>query len=41
VYYEKKELEQIFRARFDVLAVETYKEMAKNDSIYVLARKRL
>ena len=40
VYYMESELREIFQARFEVLSVETYKEMAKDDSLYIVSRRR-
>jgi SAM-dependent methyltransferase len=40
VYYSKEKLAAMFNEIYDVLEIEYYTEMEKNDSIYVVARKR-
>ena len=40
IYYSKEKLAAIFNEIYDVLAIEYYSEMEKDDSIYVVARKR-
>ncbi|WP_316504790.1 class I SAM-dependent methyltransferase [Nitrosopumilus sp.] len=39
-YYEMKELEGIVKNDYDVLELKTYTEMEKDDSIYVVLKKR-
>ncbi|QMU53465.1 MAG: methyltransferase domain-containing protein [Nitrosopumilus sp.] len=39
-YYETEDLKKITESNFDVLAMETYAEMEKDDSIYVVLRIR-
>ncbi len=39
-YYEKEDLKKIVESHFEVLALETYREMEKDDSIYVVLRTR-
>ena len=39
-YYEIEDLNEIVESNFDVLAMETYTEMEKDDSIYVVLRTR-
>lgn len=39
-YYEMDDLRKITASDFDLLSMETYAEMEKNDSIHVILRKR-
>lgn len=39
-YYEIKDLKKMTESNFEILAIETYTEMEKDDSIYVVLRKR-
>ena len=39
-YYETEDLKKITESNFDVLAIETYTEMEKDDSIYVALMAR-
>jgi hypothetical protein len=39
-YYEMEYLKEIVESDFDVLAMETYTEMEKDDSIYAVLRIR-
>jgi SAM-dependent methyltransferase len=40
VYYSKEKLAAMFNEIYDVLEIEYYTEMEKDDSIYIVARKR-
>ena len=40
VYYSKEKLAAMFSEIYDVMEIEYYTEMEKDDSIYVVARKR-
>lgn len=40
VYYEMEKLKQIFEPDFEILAMETYTEMEKDDSIYAVLKKK-
>ena len=37
-YYEKEDLKKLVESNFEILALETYTEMEKDDSIYVILR---
>ena len=37
-YYETEDLKKMAESNFDVLAIETYTEMEKDDSIYIVLR---
>ena len=39
-YYEKENLKKIVESHFEILTLETYTEMEKDDSIYVILRTR-
>ena len=39
-YYETESLKKMTESNFEILALETYTEMEKNDSIYVILRTR-
>ena len=39
-YYNIKELKKIVESNFDILAIETYTEIEKEDSIYTVLKKR-
>ena len=39
-YYEMEDLEEMTESNFDVLAIQTYTEMEKDDSIYIALRTR-
>ena len=39
-YYEMDDLKKMAESNFDVLAIETYAEMEKDDSIYVILRNK-
>ena len=39
-YYEIKDLKKLTESNFDVLSMETYTEMEKDDSIYIVLRTR-
>ena len=39
-YYEMKDLKKITESNFDMLAMETYTEMEKNDSVYVVLKTK-
>jgi len=39
-YYEIEDLKKMVESNFDVLAIETYTEIEKDDSIYVVLRTR-
>ena len=40
VYYELKDLRKIFESDFEILVLETYKEMEKDDSVYAVLRRK-
>lgn len=40
MYYQLSDLTKLFETRFDILLIEPYTEMSKDDSIYLIARKR-
>lgn len=40
VYYMEDELKDIFQERFEVLSVEKYSEMARDDSLYIVSLRR-
>ena len=40
VYYEMETLRGIFEPDFEILAMETYSELEKDDSIYTVLKKR-
>ena len=39
-YYEMNDLKKMTESNFDVLTIETYAEMEKDDSIYVILRNK-
>ena len=39
-YYEKEDLKKMTESNFEILALETYTEMEKDDSIYVILRTK-
>ena len=39
-YYNIKELKKIVKSNFDILTIETYTEIEKDDSIYTVLKKR-
>lgn len=39
VYYTKNELIDYFGEEFEIVEIDTYKEMEENDSIYIIVRK--
>ncbi len=39
VYYTKEELINYFSENFEIIEIETYKEMEDNDSIYVIVKR--
>ena len=40
VYYELKAFRHIFESDFEILVLETYKEMEKDDSVYAVLRRK-
>lgn len=40
VYYDEKELQNLFEAYFDILDMKRYSEMEEDDSIYIVAKRK-
>ena len=40
VYYTEEELRKLIGNNYEILVIDTYKEMKDNDSIYVVAQKK-
>ena len=40
VYYTEDELRKLIRKNYEILVIDTYKEMKNNDSVYVVGKKK-
>ncbi|QEE16383.1 methyltransferase domain-containing protein [Promethearchaeum syntrophicum] len=41
IYYTEEQLRILFEGSFDIIKMETYKEMEPDDSLFLIARKRI